>query len=1498
MTRRTIVFAGILALMAGPLVFGGSTGTSGLITQQGSGSTTGQGDYIASSAGLNSSYLYFVEVPPGLARLVIEVFDADIGAGAGEAAANRDRDRGGFDTAASYTLTDPSGAVRTARFTTGNTVTPTGADNAWLTFYDGTGNSVRDNFTTAAYTNNDGTNNWATNWTENDAGGGGATGGAIQITGGQLRLGDNVAGSPTIEREVNLSATGLNFTQAFFTFTYSTSGNLENADTMQAQVSNNGGTSWTTLETFINDSSGARSYDITAFIASNTRIRFVTNNEDATEFFFVDNVEINDGSGGAITAGHWRLAVDMSSAATGGDDINALGIRAHDGTSGSGGTELNVYQDSFAGYGTNGTTSGATASRSYTHYSYITSGCGFDKNDFDWDSNSGATGSITFTSAGRVVAAATRTVGTLSTNDNWRNDALAKWTTDQIVTDYGIWTQAVTVNDYPGNANYGVVYLGSDQAANPPPGAGGSLANTFRMYFPNDAGAAPVKPYVDQVLTYGGSGGNNGPNPPVAGTQSIFTVTVRVVNPAAQAITFSAANLVTANVPGGGVVYGGNAQVSQGSVTAQPAVGGTGNVTWNPGTLSAGGTALLSYLLQVTPPSGARVIATGTPALATGTRAQFVDETGNTTQARATYLFGPLCELAVTPAVITPAVVTSVEAHGGSGGTLLEWRTASEVGVAGFHVFRWDRAGQRYVRLNATLVPAQLGGAPAGRYQLLDPGAGADAALDYLVVEVGQKGERLPHGPFHVVPDAQPQRDALSFEDTPRAALLPSRQAAERLSRAQTEAIVTRSATAAGASALKIGVRETGLQFLSIDQVAGPLGLTPAKVQRLIDGGGLALTTGGRSVAWMASPWDAGIVFYGEASTSIYARDRVYWLKRGAGDVMRSIGGSRATPVTPGVFLDTLHAEEDRLGATLVSTDPEADYWFWDYLIAADPNQGAKTFTIAAPGAALGERARLKVDLQGATTTRVANEHHVRVHLNGVVVGEDSWSGITAHRVDLPVDPALLVAGANSVEVEGVLDAGVPYSIFYLDGITLSYPRRERAENEALAFRGDGSPVVTVAGFADARILAFDLSDPLQPRTLRRAQIGGAAGDWSVSVVPKAADRLYLAASRGGWKEPAWVRGALSSKLASRKNGADYVILTTAAIEGSAESLALLRGHDGLRTAVVDVEDVFDEFGDGTPSPHAIQQFLKTAYETWSPAPRYLLIAGKGSFDYRDNLGLGGNLVPPLMVSTPWGLFASDNRLGDVVGDDGVPEIAVGRVPVVTAQELADYVHKLEAYAAADRSAPKALLVADAPSGGTDFGIDSERVAEELPDGYAADRVYLVDGGIDAARTMLRGGFQAGAELVSYVGHGGLDRLSSQGLLTSDDISSLGNGERLPILTALTCTINRFEVPGFTALGELLVTEPDGGAAASWAPTGLSNNADAGRYGPLFYRVLREQDGGRLGDALLQAAAAYAAQGGDRTLLDVYTLLGDPALTVAAAPPADAGGEPSPPGVE
>ncbi|MEM7396514.1 MAG: C25 family cysteine peptidase [Verrucomicrobiota bacterium] len=136
---------------------------------------------------------------------------------------------------------------------------------------------------------------------------------------------------------------------------------------------------------------------------------------------------------------------------------------------------------------------------------------------------------------------------------------------------------------------------------------------------------------------------------------------------------------------------------------------------------------------------------------------------------------------------------------------------------------------------------------------------------------------------------------------------------------------------------------------------------------------------------------------------------------------------------------------------------------------------------------------------------------------------------------------------------------------------------------------------------------------------------------------------------------------------------------------------------------------------------------------------------------------------------------------------------------------------------------------------------------------------------------------------MNYYGHGGLRRFSHEGLLTSDDVAGLKNGRRLPVVTAMTCIIGRFGVPGTDAIGEDLVLHPHGGAIAVWAPTGLSRNQFAAPLSKAFAQYLASADEPILGRGIQQAIEQQAAQS-RKYILQIYTILGDPALKIQRRP--------------
>lgn len=1567
----SLALLALLALLAAP-AHPGSTGTVQLHMPQGSGAGTAIGDYISADNGpIDGPYRYFAEVPPGTSRLVIDLFDADIGAGAGtEAAAGRDRQRGGsFNTSAAYRVFDPNGNEQPPRHVTGSNTLPAGSDNTWLTWFDTASpffvsqstataganvtsiaistpaNVITGDFLLALIANDGSTSSTAAipaNWVLVNEGN--CNGGACRL---EIYRRFVTAGEPA-SHTFNFDS-GEQVVAAILAYR-----GVDTADPVPASAFGTGSTTTPTSPSVTPGAAVANALVVRAYAADGATTPTGSPGEHAPRFNLASS-----GGGGSVTAGaadrsfasagatgaatftisasqetrgatlvlrpsasrpaphagHWEIRVDQSNAVTTGDDINAFGLRAHDGDSGASGTEINVYYDSHAQIGINSEEGPDPNLRDYDLYPWITSGCFFSAATFDVDQGnggglgpSGRWGSLQMVRPDSTVVDPPvfptpsvnhdAIVTTLSANDAWLRNQFSVWTSDNDALHYGIWRVDATISPYTpvGNSNYANLWFMNWLVGGTGAPAANPTANAFWTYLPTDAGGAPLKPYLEQMVRW-----FSGPNPPLVGQTSRFTVTVRLGNPTPHAITFSSpSNLVTTPLSGAAQIayVGGSADVSVGSVTSQPANGASsGNIVWNPGSVPGGTLALLEFDVDVTPTvGGQRILVVATPA-APGTRAQYVDETGNTTQARATKPLGPLCELAVTENVATRALVTGLSAFADRGGVTVEWTTATEDGTAGFYLYRYDAVEGDWVDVG-DLQPADPRTPHGALYRVVDPGADPHAELIYTLVEIERRGgASRGYGPFAVAVAPRGERLA-DVEAEPRVAAGRPVAELERLAAARREqerAAGVEQARIIGppsvppvkggkSAAIKVFVRESGLHRLGIDELAATWGVPTGSVRGWIQSNQLRLEHRGLPVATLAAGDGTAIYFFGQPSDTRVSLDNVYWLRVGAGTPMAGAAVAAAQPGAVTTSLARLEVEQDVYDVTALSIPAGEDFWFWDFVIAGHPTFGTRSYPVQlAEADAAGPDGELTVRLHGASDSGVAGEHQVEARFNGASLGSTSFTGLTSHQATFPLPAALLGAGAGTIQLVGTAGPGAPTSELFVDGFEIVYPRFHRTGDGQIELAPAPGGTV-VGGFRSGDVELFDLSQPRLPKRVSGATLGRGADGFELRFQGTAP--RYLAASWSAAKPPAGLRLDVPSDLAGSP-GAEYVVIAPSALAAGAQELAELRRRFGLSALVADLEDVYDEFGHGFADPAAIRAFLTWAHGHWSVPPRYAVLVGEGTYDYRDLLGIGGNLVPAPLLTTASGLYATDASFGDVDGD-GLPEIAVGRIPVLTPAELEGYLLKLTLHetGATDASWRRsALLVADDADQGTDFRFASERLAERLPSAFDLTRLYLSETTPLALKTGLVAALNSGAAFVHYYGHGGLDRLADESLLTIGDLAALDHRDRTPFFAAMTCAINRYEIPGYPSLGEEMVRRARGGAVAVWSPAGLSGGGEATALAELLASAAFRAPSARLGDVLLETQGHFAVQGGSAEMLRLYLLLGDPALRLIPPQP-------------
>ena len=195
-------------------------------------------------------------------------------------------------------------------------------EDANLVFSNTVTQTFRDEFNAVSYAGNNGTQNWTGNWVEfNDDGSASGADEQVVSDGGsnRLRVQDNDGGGEGVYREADLSGFDASAT-AMLTFDYRRNALDDANDYVAIQVSADGGGAWTELARFAGPTNDAAyqgaSYDITGYMASNTRIRFISS--------------ANLGGGDRVYFDNVQIAVDWATSCAGADhfdiDHDGLGI--------------------------------------------------------------------------------------------------------------------------------------------------------------------------------------------------------------------------------------------------------------------------------------------------------------------------------------------------------------------------------------------------------------------------------------------------------------------------------------------------------------------------------------------------------------------------------------------------------------------------------------------------------------------------------------------------------------------------------------------------------------------------------------------------------------------------------------------------------------------------------------------------------------------------------------------------------------------------------------------------------------------------------------------------------------------------------------------------------------------------------------------------------------------------------------------------------------------
>ncbi len=596
----------------------------------------------------------------------------------------------------------------------------------------------------------------------------------------------------------------------------------------------------------------------------------------------------------------------------------------------------------------------------------------------------------------------------------------------------------------------------------------------------------------------------------------------------------------------------------------------------------------------------------------------------------------------------------------------------------------------------------------------------------------------------------------------------------------------------------------------------------------------------GREIPLMIGA-DSSIGFYGQwhrgdsTYLDFYSDTSAYWLTWGMTQGMRyvDVPGFNAPGAKLTTFGETVHTEQntDYYEGTgdleiIQNGEVSGEGWVWDYFF---PNT-VKSFqcTLDGPDTTSLLPAGIVVRLFSTTLDYAATDHHAKFWINDSLAGELFFEGRHEGLFSANVPSSWLRNGVNQVRIQSIPTPSSPNQ-FYLDWIEIRYHRKFQAKGNALQFniaRNATPQRVTIRGFTNPSITVVDLL------TGRRVTGGSIAGDstgrYSITIVDtvQAMDHRYYAWTPDAALPVSGLQKKQFAGIRTSAQGADYIVITHANFLSAAQQLAAHRqSFNGVRTAVVNVQDIYDEFNYGVLSAVPIKTFLRYAAEQWpGPPPSYLLFMGDACWDFHHYMSSTTqvNYVPAYGVPSGDNWFVSFDSVSSFI-----PSMSVGRIPASDQLQAQRTVAKIIAY---DNVPPgdwiKRFLFIT--GGGETEQPGFKSLSESLINGYVVPppvggsplRVFKSSVGVidGENKALLKSLVKDGLVFMNFLGHSG----GAVWDVSIGDPNELENTNGLlPFVCSVSCNVGAFAEPSRSVLSEEFVLADNRGACAMWASSSL-----------------------------------------------------------------------------
>lgn len=506
---------------------------------------------------------------------------------------------------------------------------------------------------------------------------------------------------------------------------------------------------------------------------------------------------------------------------------------------------------------------------------------------------------------------------------------------------------------------------------------------------------------------------------------------------------------------------------------------------------------------------------------------------------------------------------------------------------------------------------------------------------------------------------------------------------------------------------------------------------------------------------------------------------------------------------------------------------------------------------------------------------------------------------------------ATVLNNAENLTIDISLKAvGGANSAGYLDYIFVQVPEENRFEGEQLILRNvnyelNSAFKVMVANAGNSFI--WNVTNVIEPE-----QIPHNVGTFNFERSPSDSQTKFVVFEPLNTFEPVFIEQINSFNLQQSAN-TDFIIISHPKFLKAARRLADHRSaHSGFSVNLVNLNDVFNEYGSGRKDVSGIRNYIKDIYQRSSGKLKYVLLMGAASYDYKDRINNNSNYVPIYQSRSsinPLSTYASDDFYAFMDENEGYWEetndnmdemdLGVGRIPAKTIEEADNIVDKIIKYdsdpALLGKWRNELYFVADDednPNGRINqFYGESEELVDyivgnfdyfninKLFVGSFEQEVFASTQRSPAMQDAMNKMMDKGALIVNYIGHGAEETWTNEAILTSNMIGKWSNSNHFPLFVTATCEFGRHDNPTIESGAQKLLLKKNAGAIGlltTARPVFAISNL---KLSKAFYENSFRRENGtpqKLGDIIKDTKNGSLDGVNNRN----FILLGDPSMTL------------------